>query len=254
MSNFRKPPRAILFDLDDTILPGFQRPDLAWREVVEQVLGEEDSAEIAQAIRATSRDFWSDPARHKTWRMRMRDARRKIVADACATLAQAGRPSPTPENAQRIADRFTAYLDEQISILPDAHHVLETLRAKGLKLALITNGATAPQREKIERFDLAHRFHHVQIEQEAGIGKPEDGAYFRAMDELGVTAPETWMVGDNLEWEVATPQRLGIFAVWADLQGKGLPDDSDVRPDLVIRTLSDLLAALGWSLPRGGGV
>ena len=33
-------PRAILFDLDDTILPGFQRPDAAWREVVEQVLGE----------------------------------------------------------------------------------------------------------------------------------------------------------------------------------------------------------------------
>jgi FMN phosphatase YigB (HAD superfamily) len=32
------------------------------------------------------------------------------------------------------------------------------------------------------------------------------------MSVLGVEAHETWMVGDNLEWEVAAPQRLGIFA------------------------------------------
>ncbi len=244
MTEIRKPPRAILFDLDDTILPGFQRPDLAWREVVEQMLGPADAQPVADAIRATSREFWSDAARHREWRMRMRDARRKIVADACAVLESSGGVALSADTAERIADRFTAYLDEQISILPDAWHVLDLLRAKGLKLALITNGATAPQRAKIERFDLAHRFHHVQIEQEAGIGKPEDGAYLHAMQQLGVRADETWMVGDNLEWEVVAPQRLGIFAVWADLHGKGLPEGTDIRPDLVIRTLSDLLPAL----------
>jgi putative hydrolase of the HAD superfamily len=29
------------------------------------------------------------------------------------------------------------------------------------------------------------------------------------MQALGVTAPETWMIGDNLEWEIEVPQRLG---------------------------------------------
>ena len=245
MTGPRQAPRAILFDLDDTILPGFQRPDMAWREVVEQVLGADRAPAISEAIRAHSRMFWSDPQRHKDWRMNMTAARRKIVTDACAALAASGADAPAPDMAAHIADRFTAYLDDQTSILPDAHHVLDVLRAKNFRLALITNGATAPQRAKIERFDLARRFHHVQIEQEAGVGKPEEAAYRRAMSTLGVGAAETWMVGDNLEWEVAAPQRLGVFAVWADLHGKGLPADSAVRPDMIIATLSDLLPALG---------
>jgi putative hydrolase of the HAD superfamily len=31
------------------------------------------------------------------------------------------------------------------------------------------------------------------------------------MDAVGVTAGDTWMVGDNLEWEGVTPQRLGAI-------------------------------------------
>ena len=48
------------------------------------------------------------------------------------------------------------------------------------------------------------------------------------------------MVGDNLEWEVATPQRLGIFSIWVDSAGTGLPDTANVNPDGIIRTLSAL--------------
>jgi putative hydrolase of the HAD superfamily len=63
------------------------------------------------------------------------------------------------------------------------------------------------------------------------------------MQALGTEARETWMVGDNLEWEVVAPQRLGLFAVWFDAEGKGLPPDSDVRPDRIVRALSELLPA-----------
>jgi putative hydrolase of the HAD superfamily len=49
------------------------------------------------------------------------------------------------------------------------------------------------------------------------------------------------MVGDHLEWEVAAPQRLGIYAVWHDHLGDGLPAGTTVRPDRIIRNLSELL-------------
>lgn len=49
------------------------------------------------------------------------------------------------------------------------------------------------------------------------------------------------MVGDNLEWEVVTPQRLGIFAIWYDPAGKGLPEGSSIRPDRIIHALPELL-------------
>jgi putative hydrolase of the HAD superfamily len=57
------------------------------------------------------------------------------------------------------------------------------------------------------------------------------------MEVLGVGPDETWMVGDNL----VTPQRLGIYAIWHDGYGVGLPCNSPVRPDRIIRRLSELL-------------
>jgi putative hydrolase of the HAD superfamily len=57
------------------------------------------------------------------------------------------------------------------------------------------------------------------------------------------------MVGDNLEWEVIAPQWLGIFAVWHDHTGRGLPKGTTARPDLIIRSLRELIPALErtWS-------
>jgi HAD superfamily hydrolase (TIGR01509 family) len=124
---------------------------------------------------------------------------------------------------------------------PEAHETLDRLKELDLKLALITNGVAEPQRAKVVRFALEHRFDHIQIECEHGFGKPEERAYKHAMEVLGVGPQETWMVGDNLEWEIVAPQRLGIYAVWHDAYGVGLPADSPIRPDRIIRRLSELL-------------
>jgi putative hydrolase of the HAD superfamily len=117
----------------------------------------------------------------------------------------------------------------------------DRLKESGVKWALITNGAAEPQRAKVVRFALEHRFDHIQIEGEHGFGKPEERAYIHAMEALGVGPHETWMVGDNLEWEIVAPQRLGIHAIWHDGYGMGLPSDSPTRPDRIIRRLSELL-------------
>ena len=49
------------------------------------------------------------------------------------------------------------------------------------------------------------------------------------------------MVGDNLEWEVAAPQRLGIHAIWYDPVGEGVPPGSTAKPDRIVQSLSELL-------------
>ena len=62
---------------------------------------------------------------------------------------------------------------------------------------------------------------------------------------LGVGPRDAWMIGDNLEWEVVTPQRLGIYAIWIDVHGDGLPEGSTVRPDRIIRSLTELVPRPG---------
>lgn len=149
----------------------------------------------------------------------------------------------TDDLAVRVADRFTAYREDEMFVFPGAHDAIDALKAHGVKLALVTNGAADTQRAKVERFALSHRFDHIQIEGEHGFGKPEERAYLHAMSALGVTAADTWMIGDNLEWEVEVPQRLGIYAIWMDVHGDGLPAGTTVTPDRIIRSLTELLPA-----------
>src|SRR5207302_3677983 len=86
-----KLPRAILFDLDDTILVAFGPAQSQWQRTsaaFADQLGPIEATVIAAAIEAASTELWADPARHKYWR-------RRIVATAFAALAAAGHPVPT---------------------------------------------------------------------------------------------------------------------------------------------------------------
>ena len=236
-------PRAMLIDMDDTILSAYGRPELAWNTIAAEFAGELGTLPpelVAAAILDFARKFWTDA--EAEWRLKLAEARREVVKGGFAALADAaGRPALPGELAIRIADRFTAFREEQMFVFPGAHDAIDALKARGVKLALVTNGAAETQRAKIERFALAHRFDHIQIEGEHGFGKPEERAYLHAMAALGVTATDTWMVGDNLEWEVEVPQRLGIYAIWLDTHDMGLPAGSTIRPDRIIRSLDELL-------------
>ena len=235
-------PRAMLIDMDDTILSAYSRPEIAWLAVAEEFaagLAPLTPAEVAAAIVTAGRKFWETA--EAQWRMKLREARSIVVGNGFAILSASGRTAPPREMVARLADRFDAYREENMYVFPDAHAAIDELKTRGVKLALVTNGAAETQRAKIERFALAHRFDHVQIEGEHGFGKPDEQAYLHAMRTLGVTARDTWMIGDNLEWEVVAPQRLGIYAIWMDVHGEGLPEGSTVKPDRIIRTLSELL-------------
>ena len=234
-------PRAMLIDMDDTIL-AYGRPGKTWNIIAAEFrdeLGPHSPQETATAIRAFAKDFWASA--EAKWRMQLDEARRVTVKGGFTALAEAGHPALPDDLAIRLADRFTAYLEEEMFVFPGAHEAIDKFKALGVKLALVTNGAADAQRAKVERFALGHRFDHIQIEGEHGFGKPEARAYLHAMDALGVTAADTWMVGDNLEWEVVTPQRLGIYAIWMDVHGKRLPAGSTIKPDRIIRSLTELL-------------
>ena len=235
-------PRAMLIDMDDTILSAYGRPEIAWNTIAGEFAGElapYSPQQVATSVLAFARNFWANA--EPAWRLKLAEARHITVKGGFAALAGGGRPALSDDLALRLADRFTAYREEEMFVFPGAHDAIDAFKALGVKLALVTNGAADTQRAKVERFELAHRFHHIQIEGEHGFGKPEERAYMHAMDALGVTAEDTWMIGDNLEWEVVTPQRLGIYSIWIDVHGDGLPEGSIVKPDRIIRSLTELV-------------
>jgi putative hydrolase of the HAD superfamily len=232
-------PEGILLDLDDTILDDSSTIAECWRQACEahrdQCAGL-DLGVLYHVIRETGEWFWADAERHRRGRLDLDAARREVVGLALARLGV-----DKPELAAKIAGVYGREREAGMQPLPDAIDTVRRLREAGCRLALLTNGAGAAQRRKIVRFGLSDLFDAILVEGEVGYGKPDERIYRLALEALAVDPQDAWMAGDNLEWDVAAPQKIGLFAVWIDGTGKGLPPSSGVRPDRIVRTLSELM-------------
>jgi putative hydrolase of the HAD superfamily len=233
-------PSTLLLDLDDTILDDTGARDRCWREACDEAAARDprlDAERLLRAVERTRDRFWADADRHRLWRPRMREAWGEIATQA---LAELGIDDPVAGAA--IGDQHFDLRDRAIAPFPEAVETLVRLRNLGVTLGLITNGGGPGQRAKIERFALAVHFAYIGIEGEVGHGKPEREAYDAALRALGAVPEDTWMVGDNLEWDVAGAQAAGIRGIWLDIRGEGLPRAATVVPDRVIRSIGELLA------------
>ena len=231
-------PPVLLFDLDDTLVVfGSARGDL-WHELGERfapLLGVDFEA-LVGAVREAADGFWSDPVTKDAGRLDMQGSRRTIVARALESL-----DCPNAEVGEAYADAYTWTREERVAPFPGAIETLETLRARGHRLGLVTNGSGEFQRRKIDRYDLGRHFEDIRIEGEQGIGKPHAEAFLRALDAFGAGPEDAWMVGDNLVADIRGAQEVGIHSVWVDARRTGLPASSPATPDRVVRSVSELV-------------
>jgi putative hydrolase of the HAD superfamily len=233
-----KYPHTLLVDLDDTVIDYGGSAVPSWRAVCEWVAGQAPGLQadaLYAAIDRVRRWFWSDPERHREGRADLRAASCRIVEHALEELG-----CHRVGLARAIAERYRDLRDAAVHVFPGAVGALEQLRARGIRLGLVTNGTGPDQRAKIERFELARHFDHILIEGEFGCGKPDLRVYRAAMEALSARPEDTWFVGDNLEWDVAAPQRLGLCGVWVDRARAGLPTGTTVQPDRIIQALAEL--------------
>ena len=228
---------GVLFDLDDTLVAFDAVTNQSWKQVCLEYTTSRPGLNpeaLFAAIRKVSDWYWSDPERHRIGRNNMAPARRSIVREAFLTM-------DLPEaDADVVAERYSTVRLENMYLLPGAQATLDHLLSRGYRLGLLTNGDGETQRYKIERFGLAKYFERILIEGEIGFGKPDVRIYWLALSALGLKPEQTYMVGDNLSWDVEAPQQMGIKAIWIDRKGTGFPVGSTVTPHRVIRDISEL--------------
>jgi putative hydrolase of the HAD superfamily len=234
-------PRAILFDLDNTIIAYSDGAEACWMELCEEYAPRAESLtadRLFSAITTAKSWYWSDRERFRLGRLDLRRARSEIVALAFENLGIRN----NLHLARDIADIFTTRREKSVKPFPRAIDALHRIRAKTDRLALITNGAGNVQRDKIVKYDLGRFFDVILIEGEFGAGKPQAEVYQHVLCQLDVTPEKTWMVGDNMEFDVAAPQELGIKGIWVDYAGTGLPEAPSTHPYRIIRHIEDLLS------------
>ena len=236
-------PKAIFFDMDDTILNDNRASELAWQKACEistHKTGLFDSQELFKRINVIRKQYWSDPKRDLPGdeaRLNYNFSRTVIAKTA---LIESGyfRDDNT---AVEIVDNYAQLKLECLELFPEAEKVLETLQKRGTRLALLTNGEAREQRSKIERTGIQKFFNCCFVEGELGHGKPDRKIFELALNRLQVEPLQAWMIGDDLHNDIKGAQQSGIFAVWCDYKHQGLPVASAVKPDRSIHNLIELL-------------
>lgn len=110
---------------------------------------------------------------------------------------------------------------------------------KKMKLAIITNGITQRQKEKIRNSGLNNCIETILISEEVGYRKPDKIIFDIAVDILDVRAEEVLFTGDNLELDIRGSQNAGMIAVWFNPLREN--NKTDIQPDYEIDSLESIL-------------
>jgi len=256
--------KAVLFDLDDTLVPdvgaAFEAMEAAAGLAAERHGFEPVSLRLAARKRA--RELWYAFLQEKgcdgfglsSWEALCSDfegddpqlAQVRAWTPGYRTrtweLALADHGVSDPDLAAELARKFRLERARRYAAYPDVLPVLERLRPR-FALGVVTNGPSDLQRTKLARSGLERFFDTVAISMEVGVTKPDPAIFRFALDRLGPEARTAVMVGNSLRSDIAGAKATGIRAVRIIRPRPPddfIPADAGPEPDAVIRSLSEL--------------
>lgn len=236
----------ILLDLDDTLLDFQEVQVRALAAVVGHVEGEGALAgrsaasgcptvpdALVERFRTINESLWRAFERHEVSKTTVFHSRWELF------FGERGVPvDPAAANAL-----FLATLAEEPVLLPGARELCETLAAHH-PLAVVTNGDTRTQKQRLAAAGLAPFFRALAVSDEVAHGKPHRAIFDLAFSRAGVRhTAHGLMIGDSLAADVAGALARGLDACW--LNPRALPRPSDLAPHFEIRALAEVLELPG---------
>ena len=144
---------------------------------------------------------------------------------------------PDGDLAMHLNKIYLKHRFEDIELYKDVVPALGIL-AQHFKIGFLSNGNSYP-----ERCGLAGRFDFVVLAQDVRVVKPDRRIFQITAQRAGCPLAQLLHVGDSLEQDVAGAGAAGTHTVW--LNREGLTNDTGIKADYEISSLTDLPTILG---------
>jgi len=126
-----------------------------------------------------------------------------------------------------------------LSPYPEVKRVLEDLKKKKIKLAILSNGTPTLLRELVESNNLNNLFDDLFSVEEVRVYKPDSRVYEIPIKKYNIPAKEIFFLSANT-WDVCGGGNYGYNAIWVN-RNKTQFDNLDYQPKYEIDNLSQLL-------------
>jgi HAD superfamily hydrolase (TIGR01549 family) len=221
-------PKAILFDLDDTLWP--IAPVIVEAELRVFTWLQAHAPKVAErfSIDALRQRRLALLAREPRYAVDLGALRRAILHEA---FAEAGEDPASIDGAMEVF--FAARND--VTPFADVLPALPRL-ARLARLGTVTNGNA-----NLAAIGLAHHFEYSLSAAEFGKAKPDAGIFLAACAAMGVAPHQALYVGDDILIDVQGAQQAGLRAAWINRDGSDADVRHGVRPDVACADLGQLL-------------
>jgi putative hydrolase of the HAD superfamily len=143
---------------------------------------------------------------------------------------------------EQLAEHFPKVRKEHPFVYKETLQVLNRLKDH-FQLLLLTNGSPELQSTKLKITpEIAPYFTHIVISGAFGSGKPDPSIFQFTLKQGNIQADEALMVGDNLKTDILGATRAGIRSVWINREQKML--NKEVKPTNEITNLNEIFSVL----------
>lgn len=196
-------PKAIFFDLDDTLIDDCAATQAAVDQFFDHVFGDRQADQYqrwSEALKIYCPQFLNGGiSAIELQRSRM-----------CYVLQDDSLPD------QKADELFSYFLDRYVdntTRYPETIDALNELQAREIKLGMITNGPEEMQQRKITAAGLRSYFQPTMTAERAGVGKPNPRIFDLTLREAGYQREDCWYVGDSVENDALASQQFGMTGI-----------------------------------------
>ncbi len=130
-------------------------------------------------------------------------------------------------------------LYKTLSIFPEVKEVLNNLKEKNYKLAILSNGTPSLLNELVKSNNLNNIFADIFSIEEVKIYKPDSRVYDLPINKYQIQENEVAFLSANT-WDVSGGGNYGYNAVWVN-RNNNIFDNLDYQPKHQVKQLGELL-------------
>ena len=216
MTSIPVPPRAVVFDLDGTLVDAY--------------------AAIHESLGVVLSAFGRPPV--------TRDETRRMVGHGLELLiTEAVGGENVVEGVRLFRERYEKVGLESTRLLPGADSVTRALFERGIRLAIASNKPARFTRPLLAGFGISGRFAFVAGPDDGFPPKPAPHMVFMALGAMGVAGKDAVFVGD-MPVDVATARAAELSIIALPTGSATRKELESCSPDAIVENLDALLPLL----------